>query len=217
MADIFDIFKKLEAGRAVQSNLPLTHIVVGLGNPGKQYTYTRHNAGFLCIDALASAKGWAIDRAKYQALVGEVTIADHRVLVMKPQTYMNHSGMAVAEAARFYKIPLENVIVISDDTNLPVGGMRVRGKGSDGGQRGLRSIIDEMGSDSFPRIRIGVGCKPNPNYDMADWVLSTFAPTELDTIRTLFPIAGEGLEWLVKGNLDKAMQVCNRKSAPKQL
>ena len=211
MGDIFDIFKKLEAGRAAQSNTPITHLIVGLGNPGKQYTHTRHNAGFLCVDALASIKGWTIDRAKYQALVGEVTIADHRILVMKPQTLMNASGLAVAEAARFYKIPTENIIVVCDDINLPVGGMRVRGKGSDGGQRGLRSIIREIGSDNFPRIRIGVGCKPNPDYDLADWVLSTFAPSELEKLRALFPIACEGIEHLIGGDLDGAMQICNRK------
>ena len=216
MGDIFDIFKKLEAGRAAQSSTPVTHLVVGLGNPGKQYVHTRHNAGFLCMDALCEKYGVSVDRAKFQALVGEATIGGSRVLLMKPQTFMNLSGVAVAEAARFYKIPTENIIVISDDINLPVGGMRVRGKGSDGGQRGIRSMIDELGSDAFARVRIGVGAKPHPNYDLADWVLSTFAPTELDAIKGLFPAAAEGIEWLIKGNLDRAMQVCNRKPQAKK-
>ncbi len=211
MTDIFDIFKKLESGRQAQDRVPVTHLVVGLGNPGKQYALTRHNAGFLCIDAMAEAKGIKIDRAKYQALVSEAMIGDKRVLLMKPQTMMNASGIAVAEAAKFYKIPAENIIVICDDINLPVGAVRVRGKGSDGGQRGLRSIINMMGCDTMPRIRVGVGCKPNPDYDLADWVLSTFAPTELDKVKGLYSVVAEGVEWLVKGDLDKAMQVCNRK------
>ena len=211
MADIFDIFKKLESGRVAPSQAPVTHLVVGLGNPGKQYTHTRHNAGFLCIDALAEARGVRIDRLKFQALVGEATVGDRRVLLMKPQTFMNLSGAAVAEAAKFYKIPAENVIVICDDINLPVGAVRVRGKGSDGGQRGLRSIIGMMGSDAMPRIRVGVGSKPNPEYDLADWVLSTFAPSELEKIKGLYGVVAEGVEWLVKGELEKAMQGCNRK------
>lgn len=217
MGDIFDIFKRLEAGRAAASAQPITHLVVGLGNPGKQYTHTRHNAGFLCVDALCERYGVSVERAKFQALIGEATVAEHRVLIMKPQTFMNASGLAVAEAASFYKIPTEHIIVICDDINLPVGGMRVRGKGSDGGQRGVRSIIDELGADGFPRVRIGVGAKPNPNYDLADWVLSTFAPSELDTVRGLFPAAAEGIECLIRGDLDRAMQVCNRRPAPKQI
>lgn len=211
MADIFDIFKRLETGRAAQAQVPVTHLVVGLGNPGKQYAHTRHNAGFLCIDALAEARGVKIDRAKYQALIGEVMIGDKRVLLMKPQTMMNASGIAVAEAAKFYKIPPEKVIVICDDINLPVGAVRVRGKGSDGGQRGLRSIIGMLGSDAIPRIRVGVGCKPDPAYDLADWVLSVFPPSELDKIRGLYPVVADGVEWLVKDDLDRAMQACNRK------
>ncbi len=211
MADIFDIFKKLESGRSAQAQLPVTHLVVGLGNPGKQYQHTRHNAGFLCMDALAEAKGIKIDRSKYQSLVTEAMVGGKRVLLMKPQTLMNASGLAVAEAAKFYKIPAENIIVICDDINLPVGAVRVRGKGSDGGQRGLRSIINMMGCDTMPRIRVGVGAKPNPDYDLADWVLSTFAPSELDKIRGLYPVVAEGIEWLVKGDIDRAMQVCNRK------
>ncbi len=213
MSNIFDIFKKLEAERAAASanTSPITHILVGLGNPGKQYTYTRHNAGFLCMDALAQKYGFATDRAKFDALIGEVNIAGSRVLCMKPQTFMNASGQAVEAAAHFYKIPTDHIIVICDDVNLPVGGLRVRGKGSDGGQRGVRSIIGMLGSDAFPRIRVGVGCKPHPDYDLADWVLSTFAPSELDKIKSLYPLVADGVEWLVKGDLDKAMQVCNRK------
>ena len=211
MADIFDIFKKLEAERSAKSAQPITHLLVGLGNPGKQYAYTRHNAGFLCMDTVCEKYGVSTDRSKFNALVGEATIAGARVLVMRPQTFMNCSGEAVAAAANFYKIEPAHIIVCSDDVSLDVGGMRVRGKGSDGGQKGLRSIIDELGTDAFPRIRFGVGKKPHPEYDMKDWVLSTFAPSELEKLRSLFPIACEGVEHLIKGDLDGAMQICNRK------
>ena len=211
MADIFDIFKRLEQNKTAPSATPITHLLVGLGNPGKQYTLTRHNAGFLCMDTVCEKYGCPTDRSKFNALVGETTIAGARVLLMRPQTYMNASGEAVAAAAKFYKIEPAHIIVCSDDVSLDVGGMRVRGKGSDGGQRGLRSIIDEMGTDQFPRIRFGVGKKPHPDYDMKDWVLSTFAPSELEKLRALFPIACEGVEHLIRDDLDGAMQICNRK------
>ncbi len=211
MTDIFDIFKRLEKDRTPASTQPITHLLVGLGNPGKQYTLTRHNAGFLCMDTVCERYHCPTDRSKFNALVGETTIAGTRVLLMRPQTYMNASGEAVAAAARFYKIDPSHIIVCSDDVSLDVGGMRVRGKGSDGGQRGLRSIIDELGTDQFPRIRFGVGKKPHPDYDIKDWVLSTFAPSELEKLRALFPIACEGIERLVKDDLDGAMQICNRK------
>ena len=211
MADIFDIFKRLEQNHATASTQPITHLLVGLGNPGKQYALTRHNAGFLCMDNVCRTYGASTDRSKFNALVGEASIAGTRVLLMRPQTYMNASGEAVAAAANFYKIEPSHIIVCSDDVSLDVGGMRVRGKGSDGGQKGLRSIIDELGTDAFPRIRFGVGKKPRPDYDMKDWVLSTFAPSELEKLQSLFPIACEGVERLIKGDLDGAMQVCNRK------
>ena len=211
MSDSFDIFKRLEKNREAAAATPVTHLLVGLGNPGREYRLTRHNVGFLCLDAVCEKYNCTTDRSKFKALVGEATIAGARVLVMRPQTFMNASGEAVAAAANFYRIAPANIIVISDDINLPVGGMRVRGKGSDGGQRGLRSIIDELGSDAFPRIRMGIGAKPHPDYNLADWVLSTFPPSELDTLRSLFPAACDGIERLIRGDLDGAMQVCNRK------
>ena len=211
MADIFDIFKRLEQNKTAPSATPITHLLVGLGNPCKQYTLTRHNAGFLCMDKVCETYHCPTDRSKFNALVGETTIAGARVLLMRPQIYMNASGEAVAAAARFYKIEPAHIIICSDDVNLDVGGMRVRAKGSDGGQRGLRSIIDELGTDQFPRIRFGVGKKPHPDYDMKDWVLSTFSPSELEKLRALFPIACEGIEHLIRGDRDGAMQICNRK------
>jgi len=211
MADIFDIFKRLDAKKSAPAATPITHLVVGLGNPGKTYALTRHNAGFLCMDAICERYGARTDRSKFKALVGEATIAGARVLLVRPQTYMNASGEAVAAAAKFYRIDPAHIIILSDDVSLDVGGMRVRGKGSDGGQRGLRSIIDDLGTDQFPRVRFGVGKKPHPDYDMKDWVLSTFSPSELEKLRSLFPIACDGIEHLIRGDLDAAMQTCNRK------
>jgi PTH1 family peptidyl-tRNA hydrolase len=211
MSNIFDIFKKIEKEKNDKAQAAITHLVVGLGNPGDKYFYTRHNAGFLAMDYISQKCGAAVNRSKFKALVGESTIAGKRVLLMKPQTFMNLSGDAVIEAANFYKIPIENIIVLSDDVNLDVGRMRVRKNGSDGGQKGLRSIITRMGSDNFPRIRFGVGKKPHPDYDMADWVLGSFSESDKKAIFDCFSVAYDGLEKLLCGDVDGAMQVCNGK------
>ena len=209
MSNIFDIFKKLEKEKKEVSRVPITHIIVGLGNPGDKYFHTRHNAGFLAMDYISQRCGATVNRSKFKALVGEGTIAGKRVLLMKPQTFMNLSGDAVIEAANFYKIPVENIIVLSDDVNLDVGRMRVRKGGSDGGQKGLRSIITRFGKDSFPRIRFGVGKKPHPDYDMVDWVLGEFSEGDKKALFNCFVASYSGLEKLVLGDVDGAMQVCN--------
>ena len=211
MSNIFDIFKKIEKENEARTLAPISHIVVGLGNPGDKYFYTRHNAGFLAMDYVSQKSGAQINRSKFHALVGEGTIAGKRVLLMKPQTFMNLSGDAVSEAAAFYKIPIENIIVMSDDVNLDVGRIRVRKSGSDGGQKGLRSIIERMGNDTFPRIRFGVGKKPHPDYDMADWVLGNFSEEDKKALFDCFAVAYNGLEKLVLGDVDAAMQICNSK------
>ena len=211
MSNIFDIFKKIEKERDDKALSPITHLVVGLGNPGDKYFYTRHNAGFLAMDYISQKCGATVNRSKFKALVGEATIAGKRVLLMKPQTLMNASGDAVIEAANFYKVPVENIIVLSDDVNLDVGRMRVRKSGSDGGQKGLRSIITRMGSDNFPRIRFGVGKKPHPDYDMADWVLGNLSEEDKKAIFDCFVVGYEGLEKLLLGDVDGAMQICNGK------
>ena len=211
MSNIFDIFKKLEQEREQVSTAPITHIVVGLGNPGDKYFYTRHNAGFLAMDYVSQKCGAAVNKSKFKALVGEGNIAGKRVLLMKPQTFMNLSGDAVIEAANFYKIPVENIIVMSDDVSLDVGRIRVRKSGSDGGQKGLRSIILRMNSDAFPRIKFGVGQKPHPDYDMAAWVLSEFSAEDKKRLFECFEIAYSGLEKMVCGDVDGAMQICNSK------
>lgn len=208
MADIFDLFKKIEKS-PTKANEPITHLIVGLGNPGKEYLFTRHNAGFLTVDYLSQKLNVKVDRAKYKALIGEARISDKRVLIMKPQTYMNASGEAVREAADFYKIAPENIIVISDDTNLAPGKLRIRRKGSDGGQRGLRSIIRELGTDNFPRIRMGVGEKPHPDYDLADWVLSEFKGEDREAFFSAMGNAVTGVEMILAGEIDKAMSQLN--------
>lgn len=209
MGNIFDLFKKIAKPAADPS--PITHLVVGLGNPGDKYFYTRHNAGFLAMDYVSQKCGATVNRLKFKALAGEATIAGAHVLLMKPQTLMNLSGDAVCEAAAFYKIAPENIIVMSDDVNLDVGRIRVRTKGSDGGQKGLRSIITRLGSDEFPRIRFGIGQKPHPDYDMAAWVLSEFSEEDKKLLFEAFVTAYAGLEKLLSGDAEGAMQICNSK------
>ena len=211
MSNIFDIIKKLEQEKKSAEIMPVTHIIVGLGNMGREYENTRHNIGFCAIDYIAGRCGVNINRGKFDALVADTTIAGKRVLLMKPQTYMNLSGKAVSAAASFYKVKPENIIVFSDDVNLDVGRMRVRKNGSDGGQKGLRSIIELMGSSEFPRIRIGVGKKPHPDYNLADWVLGNFSASDKTAISELYPTIFEGVEKLLCGDVDGAMQICNSK------
>ena len=146
-------------------------LLVGLGNPGFKYESTRHNMGFLAVDGLARRKGFRFNKLRFRAWTAEWMVNGEKVLVMKPQTYMNLSGEAVGEAARFYKIPSDHVLVIYDDVSLPLGKLRIRDKGSAGGHNGLKNIIALLGTDQFPRIRIGVGAAPHPDYDMADWVM----------------------------------------------
>ena len=213
MSNIFDIFKKLEAEKKSTEILPVSHIIVGLGNMGREYDNTRHNIGFCAIDYIAGRCGVNINRGKFDALVADTTIAGKRVLLMKPQTYMNASGKAVSPAASFYKVKPENIIVLSDDVNLDVGRMRVRKNGSDGGQKGLRSIIETMGTSEFPRIRIGVGKKPHPDYNLADWVLGNFSPADKTLISELYPTIFEGVEKILSGDVDGAIQLCNSKVA----
>ncbi|MBR5798323.1 MAG: aminoacyl-tRNA hydrolase [Clostridia bacterium] len=210
MTDIFALFKKISKENDAPAT-PITHLIVGLGNPGDKYFYTRHNAGFLMMDYFAQRCGAQINKLKFKALVGEATVAGKRCLLMKPQTFMNLSGEAVQQAAAFYKIPMQNVLVFSDDTALDVGRVRVRRKGSDGGQKGLRSIIRIMDTDDFPRIRFGVGQKPHPDYDMADWVLSEFTKEEQKALFAAFEKAYDGAVKVLEGDIDGAMQLCNGK------
>ena len=208
MANIFDLFKQIETKEA-SSGGAVTHLIVGLGNPGKEYAFTRHNAGFLTLDYLSDILKVSINRSKFKALVAEGTIGDNRVLLMQPQTYMNNSGEAVAEAFNFYKIKPENVIVIFDDISLPVGKMRIRKNGSAGGHNGIKSIIAHLGTQDFPRVKIGVGEKPHKEMDLADWVLSKFPQDEQKVLFEKFGDATEAVKLMVSGKTEEAMNKYN--------
>lgn len=153
-------------------------LIVGLGNPGREYEKTRHNTGFRAIDRLAEKLSCKIDKAKFQGLYTQVNYEGVKLLLLKPQTYMNLSGRSVLQASAFFKIPPQRIIVMFDDISLDPGRLRVRANGSAGGHNGIKSIIQELGSQDFPRVKIGVGAKPHPDYDLADWVLSTFSSGE---------------------------------------
>jgi len=185
------------------------YLIVGLGNPGKKYELTRHNAGFLFLDLLAEKCGAKIDRIKFKSLIGMADVGGKKCLLVKPQTFMNNSGEAVREAAGFYKIPPEKTIVVFDDISLPCGKMRIRRKGSDGGHNGIKSIIYLTGSDMYPRIKLGIGEKPHPDYELANWVLSTFKKDELAALRDAAEKACSAAELMVNGEIDKAMSKFN--------
>ena len=203
---MFNRFRKNTASAPVGTP---EFIVVGLGNPGNKYTYTRHNSGFLCIDMLAEKLNVRVDRLKFKSLICDTTINGHRCIVMKPQTFMNNSGEAIRECANFYKIPPEKVIVIYDDISLDVGRLRIRRKGTDGGHNGMKSIIYQINSDKSPRIKLGVGEKPHPEYDLADWVLSAFKKDELKALAEVCEKACDAAELMVGGDIDKAMSSFN--------
>lgn len=203
MTNIFDLFKKIEKREDIS---PISAIVVGLGNPGREYEPTRHNVGFVAIDYIAEKLGVRIDRARYHALTAEARIADTRVLLMKPTTFMNNSGLAVGEAASFYKIAPEKIIVLHDEISFAPGRMRIRRKGSAGGHNGLKSIIASLGSDAFPRIKIGVGEKPNPEYDLADWVLGKLSREDTEEIKGRLPDIMTSVELMLCGEIDLAME-----------
>lgn len=185
------------------------YMIVGLGNPGRQYETTRHNAGFICLDLLSEKHGIKVNKLKFKSLMGDGRIGGVRCLLLKPQTFMNLSGEAVRDAAEFYKIPPEKIIVICDDISLEPGKIRIRRKGSAGGQNGMKNIIFHLKSDNFPRIKIGVGAKPNPDYDLADWVLSHFSKDEAKLIKEAADKTIGAVEYMVKDNIDKAMSDYN--------
>ena len=202
MANIFDLFKKIEN---TSPTAPITHIVVGLGNIGEQYERTRHNVGFASLDRIARTVGAKVDRVKFHAYVGECRIGENRVLLMKPTTLMNRSGLAVGEAAAFYKIPAERIIVLHDEISFAPGLMRIRRKGSAGGHNGLKSLIEAVG-DGFPRIKIGVGQKPSPDYDLADWVLGKMPRSDIEAFEARLDDIYDAVRLTVLGNIDEAMQ-----------
>lgn len=185
------------------------YLIVGLGNPGAKYETTRHNAGFLCITKLEDELNFKTKKLKFHSLIGDTKIAGKKILVMKPQTMMNNSGVAVGECAKFYKIPPENIIVIFDDISLEPGKLRIKRKGSAGGHNGIKSIIAHLGTENFPRIKLGVGKKPHPEYDLADWVLSNFPKNDIPLMRDAMGDACNALEYMIKGDIDGAMSRFN--------
>lgn len=187
----------------------ISWLLVCLGNPGKQYENTRHNIGFLTADALEKRYGVKINKLRYRALTGEVKIGDQRVLVIKPQTYMNLSGEAVKLAGGFYKIPPDHVLVISDDVSLPLGKLRIRAGGSAGGHNGLKNIIAHLGTDQFPRIKVGVGAPAHPDHEMVDWVIGNFIPQERKTVDEAIEKVLDAVECLIEKGVSETQNRFN--------
>ena len=193
------------------SSRAISWLVVFLGNPGLKYEGTRHNAGFMTADALARKKNLSIDRSRFRALTATYRLGDAQVLLMKPQTYMNLSGEAVGQAARFYRIPADHILVVSDDITLPIGAVRIRTKGSAGGHNGLKNIISVLGTDEFPRIRLGVGEPPHKDYDTVDWVLSVFRNQDAVEMHDAAEKAADAVECFVAQGPEKAMNLYSQK------
>lgn len=205
---IFDVFDRISSDTTGKRG-KIEYIIAGLGNPGMEYDGTRHNAGFFTIDTLAEQLGEEINRLRFKGKTAEVTVSGKRCLLLKPTTYMNNSGEAVVQAMEFYKIPIENLIVIYDDISLEPGKLRIRRKGSHGGHNGIRSIIELTGHDDFPRIKMGVGRKPHPDYDLAKWVLGKFRREDADKLKSAAENACECIKLMVSGKTDEAMNKFN--------
>ena len=184
-------------------------LIVGLGNPGQKYEHTRHNMGFLTVDLLAEQAGGKLHKVKFKSAYNIIPFAGSKCLVMKPQTYMNLSGESVGEAARFYKVPADHVLVISDDVSLPVGKLRIRKSGSAGGHNGLKNIIQHLGTDAFPRIKVGVGMPDHPDHEMIDWVIGKPQGEEAKTLRAALDRAADAALSVIDEGPDRAMNRFN--------
>lgn len=202
LKDIFASLSKPKGG-------PIDYVIVGLGNPGIQYEGTRHNIGFMVLDYIAKQCHASIDRIKYKGMISDTTLHNKRVLLLKPMTYMNISGDCVRDVMNFYKLTPDRVIVVYDDISLQPGHLRIRLKGSHGGQNGMRSIIEQCGSDEFPRVKMGIGEKPNPGWDLADWVLSKFTTQEQKELESAIEYAYQAVCLMVQGQATQAMNKFN--------
>ena len=205
---IWDVFDRLSKKNEPRGGKP-EFIIAGLGNPGIDYERTRHNAGFMAMAAIEEKLGVSVNTFKFKAKTAVASVGGKQCLLMKPETYMNLSGEAIAQAMNFYKIPTENVLVIFDDISLDVGVMRIRRKGSAGGHNGLKSIIECCGGEDFPRIKIGVGKKPHPDYDLKDWVLGKFTEEERGKLAEVFANVLPAAELIVQGKTSEAMNKFN--------
>lgn len=201
---ILDLFKKIESGNSLAHG-KVEYIIAGLGNPGLQYVGTRHNVGFMTIDRFAEKNGVKIDKMQFKGDCADIMIGEKRCLLLKPATYMNNSGESIEAAASFCKVQPENIIVLYDDISLPPGKMRIRRKGSAGGHNGVKSIIALTGSEEFPRIKIGVGEKPNKDYNLADWVLGKFDEFQQEQVDKAIENACLAIPLIVSGKIDEAM------------
>ena len=186
-------------------------LIVGLGNPGREYEKTRHNCGFRALDMLADSLGCKVDKLKFQGLYAQVTYQGRKLFLLKPQTYMNLSGRSVLQLSAYFHIPPQHIIVLFDDISLEPGRLRIRADGSAGGHNGIKSIISELGSQEFPRVKIGVGAKPHPDYDLKDYVLGSFSKQEQETLKKTMEKACDAVSLIVGGDVDKAMMTCQLK------
>ena len=186
-----------------------TWLIVGLGNPGREYERSRHNCGFRAVDILADKLGCKIDRAKFQGLYGQTTYKGKKLMLLKPMTYMNLSGRSVLQLSAYFSIPPQKIIVMFDDISLEPGRLRIRADGSAGGHNGIKSIIQELGSQTFPRVKIGVGAKPHPDYDLADWVLSSFSAQDEKALAVSLPNAAEAALAIIGSGVPEAANKFN--------
>ena len=205
MTDLNELFRRIFSGRKEEPRPPVEWIVVGLGNPGERYRGTRHNVGYVALDAIAEKAGVKIERAACKGLTGRGALGGHGVLFLKPETYMNGSGESVREAAAFYKVPPEKILVLCDDVSFEAGRIRIRRSGSHGGHNGLRNIVEHLGSEAFPRIKIGVGKKPRPDYDLIDWVLGKLPDEDAKKIADRAADFFDAATLIVSGNTEQAM------------
>lgn len=201
-------FSRSEIRKAGGTALDKLYVIVGLGNPGNKYENTRHNVGFRAIDAISKKYGIKVDRVKYKAIVGEGEIGGEKVLLVKPQTFMNLSGESVREIVQWYKLPVENIIVIYDDVDIAVGTVRIRPSGSSGTHNGMKSVIYQLQADRFPRIRIGIGKAPD-GWDLADYVLGNFTNEEAADIDEAVTRAANAVETLISAGVEAAMNLYN--------